>query len=989
MQKTVELIKASAGAGKTYFLTNRYIDLLLDGGEDSYRHILAVTFTNKATEEMKSRIVEKLSEIASDPSDSRCEKAKSRLTRILHDYSGFSICTIDSFFQSVMRAFAREIGQYASYRVELDQNAVLSQAVDMMMDSLADQGNSELLEWLKKLSFQMIQEGRSWNIKKPLEEMAGQFFKEDFKLLVKENGDALLSDLKGLGEFDKKLKSIIGNYEESCVKLGQEVMKWLGDQGLGWNDFHGKSHTKINLFEKWAKGSTAPATDDLYISLSKLGNGAYPELRAMIAEAIKLSDSGYETYCTALAIKQNLYLLGIYSDLYKNLRSYLSENNVVLLGETTDCLNRIIDGNDTPFVYEKIGSRYDHIMLDESQDTSVLQWGNFKPLFNEAVSKGCSNLIVGDIKQSIYRWRGSDWRLISDYVYRDLGEENIEDYSDPDNDNPLGDNWRSSQAIVDFNNDLFLKVGEEIESESREAGAEIGRIYGGCHQNVPEKRKSLPQGRVKISFLEHLKGGAWKEVAMEKMVADIEELKSNGYRHKDITVLVRKNAEGADVAKYLIERGYDVMTEDSLLIGSSPCVQSVINCLSCKADPTSPASKLLAMQGVRAADQNGCSLYEMCEKMIASLPEGVAEQDVPFVNAFLDCVLTYQDKYGSSLRGFIRYWEESGCKKAICAPKGRDAIRVMTIHKSKGLSLEAVIVPFLEEPFIPGAAHTPTIWCETSGCFSELGVIPVKANSRLSNTLFKADYESEKLYEYVDVVNTVYVAFTRAKSQLIVYATAPDKKNDFNISSFANLLYSYCSTCLDGNDTRAGLDENDTIVFGELTHFTSEGDVAEGDLQTTFNVVPLGDRLKVSTQWEDYFNPDVNPRMRGIAYHDILSKMDTLGDLEKACGGDADAFEFLSAHIAPAVERHWFDGTYDSLNEASVILPDGTTQRPDRVLITKDGKKAVIVDYKFGKPLRKYAQQVEQYCSLIRSMGYSEVEGYLWYVESATVEKVC
>lgn len=978
MRKVVELVRASAGAGKTYFLTERYIDLLLEGGEESYRHILAVTFTNKATEEMKSRIVEKLSEIASDPRDSRSDKAKRRLTRILHDYSGFSICTIDSFFQTVMRAFAREIGQYASYRVELDQSAALSQAVDMMMDSLGEEGNGDLLEWLKEFSFQQIQSGKSWNIKRPLEEMSSHFFKEDFKLKIRRDSSAFQCDRGRLRELDAHLNEIISNYLDHGRLLGGRVLTYLDEQGLGWDDFKMKSRTKIKLFEKWAQGRIeAAATEDLYDSLSKMDADAYPELRAMIGEAILLSEREHRRCQTAGVIRKNLYLMGIYSDLYAHLHTYLSDNNVVLLGETTDILSRIIDGSDTPFVYEKIGNRFDHIMLDESQDTSVLQWENFKPLFGEAVAKGCSNLIVGDIKQSIYRWRGSDWRLISDYVYRDLGGDNIEDYSLGEN--PLSANWRSGSVIVGFNNDLFSKAGGYIACENPEAGEEIGKIYSDCIQKIPPERSDSCPGRVKIGFVEVPDGEDWREAAMQRMLGDIEELTSAGYGCKEITVLVRTNVEGARVAQCLIGNGYDVTTEDSLLIGSSACVQAILNRLSCKASPDSPSSRLLSLQGVVAADAEGCSLYGICESMIASLPGGVAERDVPFVNAFLDCVLSYQDKYGSSVRGFMRYWEESGAKKSICAPKGRNAIRVMTIHKSKGLSLEAVIVPFLEEPFSPRGNLAPTIWCRP-GDFPQAGLVPVRADSSLSNTSFKEDYDAEKLYEYVDRVNTVYVAFTRARSQLIVYAKTPSRKGEGNLSTFSSLLYKHCC---------AYLDESGTMVSGTLERFEAGEDTVEGRLQSGFEVIPLADRLKVSSQWENYFDADTSPRMRGIEYHDILASVDREEDLEKACGPDTDAFAFLSTHMKTVCGKHWFDGTYKSLNEASIILADGSTERPDRVLLDGEGSKAIVIDYKFGKPLNRHSEQVCRYCGHIRSMGYSDVEGWLWYVERDSLLQVC
>ncbi|MBR4661079.1 MAG: UvrD-helicase domain-containing protein, partial [Bacteroidales bacterium] len=360
---SVKIIKASAGSGKTHTLASEYLSLLLpeSGIQDpqAYKHILAVTFTNKATREMKERILEQLYEKSrSGGKDS--VRAREMLIAILHDYSQFSVSTIDRFFQMVMRSFAREIGQYASYGVELDTQAVLHQAVDGIFESLDEPGNENLLEWLLRYSMEEVDEGGKWDVSGNLKEIAKLFMNENFRLMRRDLGQPF-GDRESLALLDARLREIAGN-----SNLDSRVVN------------------------------------------------------------------------TASLMRSELYRLGIFSDLYRQLNSYLRDNNLVLLSESNEILNRIIDGSDTPFIYEKVGLRFDHFMLDEFQDTSRMQWMNFLPLLRESLARGNDSLIVGDIKQSIYRWRNSDLNLLASQVQEDLGSQvNIAP--------PLDRNWRSSE----------------------------------------------------------------------------------------------------------------------------------------------------------------------------------------------------------------------------------------------------------------------------------------------------------------------------------------------------------------------------------------------------------------------------------------------------------------------------------------------------------------------------------------------------------------
>lgn len=949
MSEKVKLLRASAGAGKTHRLTQEYIRMLLEGDDDSYRHILAVTFTNKATDEMKSRIIEELHRMSLDTSNpGRAEKARIRLIKILNDYTCFNISTIDRFFQTVIRSFAREIGQYASYKVELDTAGIISMAVDRMLDSLGEEGNEELLGWLQDYAFRAIEEGGTWNVSGQLEEIAGLFFREEFKLKARRYGKDF-GDRSAIKAFDSKLNAIINSFRHSAKELGEEALSIMSANGLTPDMFKGKSRGPFMVFPRLAAGEIKAPSEKLPDSFGDLHPGG---LEDVVARTMALFREEYRNYASALTIRANLSLLGIYSDLCRNIEGYLRENNVLLLNESTDLLANIIDGSDTPFVYEKIGNRYDHIMLDEAQDTSLLQWKNFMPLFRESISKGFGNLVVGDIKQSIYRWRGSDWRLMSDYIFEDLGPGNIDDSE------PMNDNWRSGSAIVDFNNAVFSGVGR---------GCLLGDVYDDCMQSVPAARKGNESGRVKVRFIEEKK---WKEEAIHRTVGDIRELMEKGYAPGQITVLVRKNEEGAFAANALMKEGISVLTEDSLLIGSSECTSALVNILRFLSTPEDPVCGLLVEDFAGRIPENPAdgSLYEICQNLLNAGIFAVGEKDIPFIHAFLDCALDYQGKFGSSVRGFLRWWDESGCKKSICAPTGQNAVRIMTIHKAKGLGLDAVIIPFMEEKFNP---RTNTVWMDTPPPFDEIGLIPVKAVKQLKETVFAEQYEKEMLLGRIDAVNTAYVALTRAKQDMVIYAPASGPSKGGSFTSFAGYLQETLRERLDGDGEYVG---------GEISSVKDNGSAPEMILQDTFDIIPLGNRLKLSLKAEEHFVRGDGPRHSGIKRHEILSRVDRISDLKEACAKDTETFELLSHRLACISERHWFDGTYTTLNETSIADEYGNVFRPDRVLVSADGGRAIVIDYKFGRERDSYKEQVSTYCELLKRMGYRNVEGHIWYV---------
>ncbi|MDR3309617.1 MAG: UvrD-helicase domain-containing protein, partial [Tannerella sp.] len=615
----VTIYSASAGTGKTHTLTGEYLTLLFKGTE-GYRHILAVTFTNKATAEMKSRIIEELSRLADEnqPSDylamlsSGAKKdeqairgqARKILINILHDYSAFNISTIDHFFQRTMRSFTREIGLQGNYKIELDHQRMLEDSVDSMMSELEESKDNLLMDWLLRFIEEKIDRGKDWDIKNDIISLGNQLFKEDFK----SGSEALAESLSRkpfLKEYQDDLYKIMRPIENLARELGERGLQLMERHGLQASDFKGGSRSAFYRFEKLAVGNMEPPSATFCALLNNVENyytkKASPEVRqacesiyndgmnSLINSVLDLFDN-LTDYYTAKVIARNFYALGILADLSEHISGWRSENNKMHISDTTELLNKIIGGSDIPFIYEKTGTRIDHYMIDEFQDTSAMQWANFRPLIKDSLDSGRSNLIVGDVKQSIYRFRNSDWSLLDRKVKEDFAGLTVE--------KQLAENWRSCRNIVNFNNMIFdsvpyilqLQYNEEVEQSSlNEAEKEalstgITSAYKGATQKIAPPFENRA-GHVRIEFLTDEKERPWKEQSMERLPLLVEQLQAKGYELRDIAILVRNNDEGVLAAETLLGYSeqhpdshyrYDIITEDSLTVNSSISVRWIV-----------------------------------------------------------------------------------------------------------------------------------------------------------------------------------------------------------------------------------------------------------------------------------------------------------------------------------------------------------------------------------------------------------------------------
>ena len=1066
------IYRASAGAGKTHRLTGEYLALLFAGARDAYRRILAVTFTNKATDEMKSRIVSELHALASgakslylaslsarqgQTEDVIRRRAAQILADILNDYSAFNISTIDRFFQQTMRAFTREMGLAGGYEIELDEDSVLSSASDSMMMNLDKPENKDLLRWLINLAEDKIENNGSWNISRDITMLGKELFKESYSAADAKAREEI-SDKNRLKKYKENLYTAITKIEAEAKRLGEEGLAVLEKYGLDAADFKGKSNSPISKFGRMAKGDMSAPSKTFVGLVDNLDN--YCTDNAPKKEAItrafegglndcvkKVVDffSDLTNYYTANEILKNFNSLGILADLSKEIADYCREHNVMMISSTTELLGKIIGGSDAPFIYEKTGTRVDHFMIDEFQDTSVMQWRNFRPLLKESLANGRDNLIVGDVKQSIYRFRNSDWKLLEEQVKADFPE-----YV---NEKTLEENWRSARNIVEFNNNIFTTLPATLQKlynealmesslseEQRDAYKEkITSVYRECSQEVapPFLEKD---GHVRIESLEGGNKEEWQTEALERLPGVIEKLQDNGYEPKDIAILVRKNDEAVKVAERLLSYKkehpsetycYDIISNEALFIGSSPFIRFMISVIRYLQNPKDEFCEQAMRYSYRVlngligeADEEGaysinttgetfpqetlealrtlshCSLYELSEGIARLFASNLGANDQVFVQALLDKISEFSQKGNADTERFLDWWDDEGYKKTIQTPDSQNAIRILTIHKSKGLGFKAVIVPFCDWNIDHDSRKTVIMWCKPlKAPFDGLHLLPIKYKKDLGSTIFADDYFRERLYAFVDNLNALYVAFTRAKEELIVFSPRQEEKKDKKgnilpptISSVADALFVSLSDAI----------SPDTGIYelGDWWHTSQkekDNNAPKEIAMTPLCGVSPDNRLHLRLHGKGYFFNDTR-RKHGTLMHEVLSRILSRDDIPVAVENyrragiinRSEAEELvvrLNELLSTPEVASWYDGSARVLNEVDILFGKGPVLRSDRVMIKAD--KAIVVDYKFGeKQYKRYQTQVRNYMRLIRRMGFEKVEGYLWYVELGTLEAV-
>ena len=1043
----IEIMKASAGSGKTYNLAGKYIGLLLKSDDRyAYRHILAVTFTNKATEEMKTRIMQELFTLSTEPeksgyhdlfvpsifpSDSEVrQKAEAVLRDILHDYSAFAVSTIDKFFQQTLKAFSREIGQFASYQVELDKESLVAESVDRILDSLTEE-NGTLLSWLTANVLEQIEAGGRYSLDANLLDMAKRLMSPQRQEAMRAAGvdEEVMCSKERLMEVREKCRELRDAFRAKVLEKAEAVVAVLNAAGVNAEETNGKFLRKIHDYAELEADAKIVAPTDSFVAkasdhekwfaktkLKTMLPRVYPGLESPLNEFVALFGKEFTVYNTALILDSQLYALGVADEISRTFKEIMKEKNVLCIDDSNTILKDIIDGSDAPFVYEKLGVRFEHFLLDEFQDTAHVQWQNFFPLLDNSEGQGGENLIVGDVKQSIYRWRGSDWKLL---------DETVPQMFPRHKEKVLDTNYRSLSSIVEFNNGFFASAAAIIDRMADEGyEGKMAAIYADVEQKVAKADK--PSGNVSLTFCD-------KDEELQKVYESIESARASGARLSEIAVLVRSNAIGESVASFLIANGVSVITDDSLRVKNSMLVRRIVSLMSCVENPEDTVGSFLAESLNVEVPKGHISLIDMAESIFRSLVAGEHAGDwskeALHVQTFMDNLQDYVASNGNALRGFLKWWE--GENPSISSPSAGESVRVMTIHKSKGLAFPYVIIPFVENiKLFKGDAS----WCSPALEGTELegvaeGVYDVSLSSSSASTLFADDYRAERFLQHVDNMNTLYVAMTRpALGMHLIASTLPAKcmkaLDGGDLSEFADLsqiLYWYASSLGMTHKVGDGTETFETGEFVNFEDFRKGGDsdvmtfeVAEGE---EYPSIPLNatldeekeigerGRLKFSSDSIDFFSEEgeagysASRRIRGVVLHDILAKVVVPSDLERAVQEEVIAGEITSDEAAAAYgqlksaigeiqDRYgWFpeDGA-EVLNESELLDTDGSVHRPDRVVIS--GNKVSVIDFKFGDHHVKYERQVRKYADIWRRMGYGEVSAFLWYVHTGEVRPI-
>lgn len=1051
------IYKASAGSGKTFTLAIEYIKHLIQNPW-AYRRILAVTFTNKATAEMKERILSQLYGISKGDSGSDIylnriqedtgfakeeirKRAGEALTNMIHDYSRFRVETIDSFFQSVMRNLARELELSPNLNVELNNEEVLSEAVDSMIEKLTPV--SPTLAWLLDYINERIANDKRWNVADEIKRFGRNIFDEGY---IEKGGNLRqkLKDPHTISDYRKELESMskialeqmaeyadIFGEELEALNLSPDELK-NGSRGIGsyfrkmkdgklTNDVRNVTVEKcLEDPKNWAAKSSSD-----YDRIVELASST---LIPLLKDTERARSKNNEMVNSCRLSMQHLNKLQLLTHIDDEVRELNKENNRFLLSDTNALLHRLIGDGDSSFIFEKIGANIRNVMIDEFQDTSRMQWNNFKLLLFEGLSQGAGSLIVGDVKQSIYRWRNGDWGILNS-LNDTIGHFKIDART-------LNTNRRSESNIINFNNELFTQAVDYLDAvhfdELKVACEPLTKAYRDVVQESP---RTQAKGYVKISFVESGEEHDYTEQTLIDMGEEVIRLLATGITPNDIAILVRKNKNIPRIADYFDKKlKCKIVSDEAFRLNASLAVCMMIDALRFLSDMNDSISQSqliinyqnnvlglnedintlllhpdpLSMLPERfTANINALRLmplYELLEELFDIFRlERINDQDA-YLFAFFDAVIDYLQSHSSDLGNFIAFWNKTLCTKTI--PAGDiEGIRIFSIHKSKGLEFHTVLIPFCDWK-LENETNNQLVWCNpTKAPYDAIDIVPVNYSSLMAESVYRDDYLHERLQLWVDNLNLLYVAFTRAGKNLIVWSRKGQK------GTMSELL----TNALPNIAKKAGTDRNEDEPFEQGTLCPSE---TEGEKTITNKLLRKPERLPVkmeSARHDIMFRQSNRSAdfIRGIpeeeSYHRLIDRGSLLHTLFSAIRTEADiepAIEQLvfegvigdkqtekeirtitaNAFAHPQI-KEWYTGEWQLFNECAIIYKEnGQTRirRPDRVMMKDD--RVVVVDFKFGKPNDQYKRQVGQYMNLLSRMGYRNIEGYLWYVEEETID---
>ena len=1033
--------KASAGSGKTFTLATEYIKLLVRNPQ-KYRQILAVTFTNKATEEMKMRILSQLYGIWRGLPDSAsyarkvqeslggelsaaqiAERAGQALHLLLHNYSYFRVETIDSFFQSVMRNLARELNLTANLRVGLNDVQVEELAIDQLIDSLTS--TDQMLQWLMKYIMDNISDDRSWNVIGQIKKFGRTIFQDYYKSHSQEL-KTLMHEKDFFDHYQQELRKIRALAAKRMEEIGNSFFDTLESEGLSIEDLSYGRTGVAGLFlklqngifdesaltkratdcagqsEKWCK-KTHPQRDLIcHLADTSLGD--------LLRQAIEEQPRQWKLYKSADLTLRHLSQLRLLGSIEEKVRQLNDEQNRFLLSDTQQLLHELIDGSDTPFIFEKIGTQLEHIMIDEFQDTSTVQWQNFKILLQETMSlKGSENLIVGDVKQSIYRWRSGDWRLLAGI------KEQFPRADQTVTIRNLDRNFRSARRIVNFNNAFFTEAARQEEVTA----------YDDVVQHIPDDKAD--EGQVEVTLLP---ASDYEQQTLDALTTQIAQLLADGTPATDIAILVRSNNYIPLIANYLTAQMPEVkvVSDEAFRLDASTAVVAIVTALRSLSHPEDAIAKACLKALTTEEDAEAIipqllqlPLYELTEQLYTLLHLDRLGDQSAYLCAFYDQVSAFATDNGSDLDAFLREWDENIGRKTIQSPE-TDGLRIISIHKSKGLEFPCVLVPFCDWQL----EHPDILWCSPKEApFCQLPLAPIDFSQKgMKGTIYDQDYEEEHQQNIVDNLNLLYVAFTRASERLFVYGKR--KSTATSRSALIEQVLPEMTSRLDGALMEGEEDENAPLLFRYAAP-ASPVSPAPSITPTSANPflqvskaqrVPIETlspkaSFKQSNKGREFARAEVDEDQaqqqayiqQGSVLHSILSTIRTTDDIDTVLGqleqdgilynGELtrqSLLDLLRRRLNSPQVASWFEpGRWQLFNECTILSIDPQTgriaeRRPDRVMT--DGHETIVVDFKFGREREEYHEQVRQYMQLLTTMGHQHVRGYLWLVYTNKIIEV-
>ena len=1081
MKSQLTVYKASAGSGKTFTLAREYMTLVI-ANPYAYRTILAVTFTNKATEEMKLRILGQLYGIAhhlpeSDQylkqihealphlSETQIRKnAEAALRLLIHNYNYFHVQTIDTFFQSVLRNLARELDLTANLRIGLNDYQVEQQAVDELIESLED--TDKLLFWIMEYIKENIADDKGWNVIGQIKSFGEHIFRDYYK----ENADKLSERMAEDGFFEgfkEKMKNIKKKAKEQFDEIAASFFDALEEGGYSAEDLSGKTRGIWSYFNKIKNGKYS---DDDLVNLTftkcmespdnwvkkadvKSHTALYQQVSSVLYPILQFSEQHRPTlvkmYKSADLTVKHLNQLRLLGSIDKKVRTMNQEANRFLLSDTQTLLHSLIQDSDSPFIFEKIGTQLNHVMIDEFQDTSTIQWKNFKVLLEETMSReDAGNLIVGDVKQSIYRWRSGDWRLLNNIESEFINPKKQLDIE------TLDTNYRSDRNVIDFNNAFFVEAAkqeyENLKEAMPEEAQQLLNAYADVEQKVPANKRA--QGYVEIRLLktqededtaDESTGKGKGERMMQLCLETVDKLVARGVPTNKIAILVRNNQTIQDIAEYFMNHSdYEMVSDEAFRLDASQAVQTLVTALHYLMHPNDDIARatllkyaltyldseeLVTQLTSNRQEYLEIPLLDLTERLFTEFRLGEVEDmkaQSAYVCAFYDKLNAFLADNSSDIEAFLQEWDANLHGKSIHCD-GTDGIRLLTIHKSKGLEYDHVIMPYCDWQL----EKSNTIWCTPQEePYNELPLVPVDFSAgQMKQSIYEPDYHHEHLQNMVDNLNLLYVAFTRAGHNLYVFGKratqnyrssiielsldqvaeklkkaqesisplAEDKEVPVEIhglgtdSKTSDIVFTYGEPYIPKQKVVMEMKLNSNV-------FTLPSEMMETEIIVSSKMP----EFKQSNKSRDLIVGDEEEEQQkyyikmGTVLHSLFSTIRTHDDIDGALKqleldgvlydeniSKEKVREMIRKRLESDKVNDWFSDRWEIFNECSIIsMNKGKMEvhRPDRVM--KDENETIVVDFKFGKPRQEYHDQVKGYMDLLSGMGHPNVKGYLWYV---------